>query len=207
MIDLSIFDKFNFENPPIAIKFHLTKPKNVKQLDKELSLCQMVKEAQDNPEPFFITKDNENCMGKFVLGMIGKGKDPVSESGQKGAAFEVFEEPRANARLYKKISTIDEGLVNYVEFAQLGKQTFSPDLLMIMADVKQTEIILRAMSYKNCDLWESVSSPVIGCSWLYPYPYLSGKVNFVTTGMYHGMIRRKVFPAGWKMISHRWHID
>jgi len=72
---------------------------------------------------------------------------------------------------------------------------------MIMADVKQAKIILRAMSYRNCDLWEWVPSPVISCSWLYPYPFLSSKVNFVTTGMYDGMIRRQIYPESWKMIS------
>ncbi len=201
MLDLSIFDKFDFEFPAVAVKFHFTKPENVKQYEGQLSFCEFLKAAQNSDEPFYVTKENDNCMGKYVLGMVGRGEDLVSESGQKGFAFHVFDEARTGAKLYTQIHTIEKGLVNYVEFAKLGTQTFNPDVLIVMANIEQAEIIMRAKSYKNCELWESVSSSVIGCAWIYSYPYLSGKVNLLTTGMHHGMKRRKTFPAGYSIIS------
>lgn len=60
---------------------------------------------------------------------------------------------------------------------------------------------MRATCYISGDLWESVSSPVISCAWMYAYPIISGKVNHITTGFYHGLKRRKAYPAGLRMIS------
>ena len=33
------------------------------------------------------------------------------------------------------------------------------------------------------------------------YPYINGKINFVTTGLGFGMRRRKLFPPGMQFIS------
>ena len=41
----------------------------------------------------------------------------------------------------------------------------------------------------------------MGCSWLFAYPYLSGEMNFVSTGLGFGMRRRKLFPEGLHIIS------
>ncbi len=74
--------------------------------------------------------------------------------------------------------------------------TFDPDLIVIMTKTSQAEVILRAMTYSTGELYESKTSPVLGCSWLYIYPYMSGKVNYVITGLGHGMKAREVFPEG-----------
>jgi uncharacterized protein (DUF169 family) len=52
-IDLTVFNKFNFEYKPIGIKLQLAKPGSVKRLEKELSLCEMFKEAQQVDFPFY----------------------------------------------------------------------------------------------------------------------------------------------------------
>ena len=36
---------------------------------------------------------------------------------------------------------------------------------------------------------------------MYAYTIISGKVNHITTGLYHGLKRRKAYPAGLRMIS------
>lgn len=36
---------------------------------------------------------------------------------------------------------------------------------------------------------------------MYAYPIITGKVNHITTGFYHGLKRRKAYPAGLRMIS------
>jgi len=91
MNDLSIFNKFSFENPPICIKFNLTKPENVKQLQKQLTLCQMVKEAQSNPDLYH---KKRKLHGQICPRYGGRGEDIISESEQQCVAFEVFNEAR-----------------------------------------------------------------------------------------------------------------
>ena len=86
-------------------------------------------------------------------------------------------------------------------FCPAEKCDFDPDLLFFIADLPQADIIMRATSYISGDLWESKSSPVISCAWMYAYPIISGKVNHITTGFYHGLKRRKAYPAGLRMIS------
>ena len=44
--DLSIYEKFNFENPPVGVKFLPGRPEGIEQLDKSMALCEMVNEAQ-----------------------------------------------------------------------------------------------------------------------------------------------------------------
>ncbi len=196
--DLSIYNKFNFENQPVGVNYSVSKPQGIKQLDKSLALCEMIKEAQQRKTPFYITKENEDCSGKKLLGMEVQG--PSISSGQLGVEFEVFQDARANWRLYQYQPRLT-GVANYIVFAPLDKITFEPDLLVIMAEVNQAEIIMRAMSYSTGEEWTSHVTPVGACTWLFSYPYLTGKVNFTVTGMSFGMKGKKVFPEGWMLIS------
>ena len=65
--DLSIYSKFNFEHPPVAIKYLFEKPEGIGPLDKSMALCEMIKESQQRQTPFYITKENEDCSGKEAL--------------------------------------------------------------------------------------------------------------------------------------------
>lgn len=197
--DLSIFNKFNFDRQPVGVKYLFHKPEEINQLDKGLALCEMFKEAQSRNEPFYITKDNENCSGKLPLGWTDM--PAWAESGQIGEKFEIFQEPRANKRLYKHFHLFKAGVVNYVAFARLDTLTFEPDLLILTTKPSQAEIVLRAMSYSTGELWQPKATPVLGCSWLYVYPYETGNVNYVMTGMHFGMKAREVFPEGLVLIS------
>ena len=202
--DFSVYKRFNFERPPVGFKYLFHKPEGIKQLDKELALCEMLKEAQEKGEPFYFTKENENCFGKSFLGMMSGG-EPV-DGGLLGVKFEVFEEPYANVRLRKFIYTMEPGAVNYVVVSPLDKLTFEPDFLIITASPGQAEIVLRAMTYTTGEMFESKATLVGGCTWLYVYPFVSGKVNYTVTGMAYGMKGRQVFPEGLILISipHNW---
>lgn len=189
--DLSIYNKFNFERPPVGVKFLLSKPAGIEQLDKACGLCEMFKEAQQREKPFYISKENEDCAGKLPLGWMGE-MPAWAASGMIGEKFEIFQEPRANQRYYQHFSEFKPGLINYVAFARLDTLTFEPDLLIITAKPSQAEIVLRAMSYSTGELWQPKATPVLGCSWIYVYPYMSGKVNYVMTGMHFGMKAREV---------------
>lgn len=197
--DLSIYHKFNFEKPPVGVNYLVKKPEGIEQLDKILPLCEMNKEAQERGTPFYIRKENENCAGKLVLGM-GNGAD-FSGGGEIGVKLEIFQDARANHRLYQYQPNIGKGTVNYVAFFPLDKLTFEPDLLIILTAVSQAEIIMRAMSYSTGEMWSSKLTGVGACSWLFAYPYLSGKVNYAVTGLGFGMKARQVFPEGRMLIS------
>jgi uncharacterized protein (DUF169 family) len=198
--DLSIYQKFNFEKVPVGVKFCFEKPEGIEPLDKKLAFCEMLKEAHLRKTPFYFTKENEDCFGKAALGMMEEEK-PFGESGQLGYRWGIFQEPRGNTRLYHQNYHLGKGTVNYVSFSPFDQLNFDPDVLVFMVKPSQAEIILRAMTYSTGELYESKTSPVLGCSWLFIYPYLTGKLNYMITGLGHGMRGREVFPEGWILIS------
>jgi uncharacterized protein (DUF169 family) len=196
--DLSIFKKFNFDRPPVGVKFLPNKPDGIEKLDKILDLCEMLPEAQEG-NAFYVTEDNFTCVGPLILGMIEH--EPIFESGQVGPKLEVLKDVRANQRIYHVIPKLQKGAVKYVAFAPLDKLTFEPDVLIVTANVSQAEILLRALSYSSGRMWSARGTPVIACAWLFLYPYISGELNFTITGFGHGMIARKLFPEGLILMS------
>jgi uncharacterized protein (DUF169 family) len=200
--DLSIFNKIKFEKPSVGVKFLFFRPEGIEQLplDKNLSFCEMLKEAQQSKTPFYFGKENnETCVGKILLGM--EDMEPFAESGQIGARLEIFQEPRANYIFYQYVPKFEKDIVNYVAFSPIDQLTFEPDVLIITATPSQAEIVMRAMSYSTGELYNSKTTPVMGCAWLYIYPYQSGKVNFLIPEMIHGMKGRKLFAEESILIS------
>jgi len=200
--DLSIYGKFDFERPPVGVKFLFKRPEGIEQLelDKSMAFCERIKEAQQRGAPFYITKDNiEECVGKFLLGM--EDMAPFAESGQIGTELKIYQEPRVNSRLYQYVPRFERGIVNYVVYSPLDKLTFEPDDLIITANHSQAEIVMRAMSYSTGELYNSKTTNVMGCAWTYIYPYRSGNVNYLVPEMIHGMKARRVFPEGSILIS------
>jgi uncharacterized protein (DUF169 family) len=197
--DWEILTKLNLERKPVCVKFSYLKPEGFERLDTKSRLCEFMGVAQKMDRPFYIDKENENCYGKKVLGM--ESFPPFAESGIIGPELKIFQEPRANARLYFYVPLLRPGTVNYVIFSPIDKLTFNPDLLMVTANVSQAEIILRAMSYSTGEPWVSKHSFVLGCSWLFAYPYISGKVNYVVSGMTFGSKVIKEIPEGYIIIS------
>lgn len=197
--DFTVFEKFDFERQPVGVKYLLTKPDGIEKLDKQLALCEMVKEAQES-RSFYAKKDTFECKaGPLILGM--ETEDPVFESGQIGPMLGVFDDPRANRNIYKQIPTLACNSVNYVAFARLSELSFEPDVFIVTATPGQAEIILRAASYTTGDMWCGKGTTVIGCAWLFLHPYVSGELNIMITGLYHGMKARNIFPEGLILIS------
>ncbi len=201
--DLSVFSKLNLEKSPVGVKYLFRKPEGIKRLDKKLALCEMLKEAQQSKEPFYFTREDEVCFGAQTIGMAGDGGPSPSfaASGELGVKLEIFQDARANKQLFKNNPGLAGGTVNYAVFAPLDTITFEPDLLILQAEPKQAEIVLRAMTYSTGELYESRTSTALSCSWLYAYPYISGKVNYYITGLGFGSIGRKVFEPGWVLIA------
>jgi len=197
--DLSILDRFAFDVPPVAVKFSANRPHKMERLSEKAALCEMLKKAQQGDAFFAGAKDHTCEAGLYVLGQADSPEPFIS--GQFGAGLQIFEEPRSAGRLYLHIPKIGRGVVHYVVFSPVDKLSFDPDLLIILADTAQTEILLRAMSYRTGEMWESKFTAAIGCAWTYVYPYLSGKLNYSVTGLGHGMKRRKLFAEGRQLIS------
>lgn len=184
------------------MKYCYNKPEGIKKLDKKLALCEMVREAQQRSEPFYFSKEEEDCAGKNALGMAETS--PAAMAGQIGGGGRIFQDDRANSNLiysvYKNFPKPEKGTINYVAFAQLDKLTFEPDLLLIVGDASQAEIVLRATAYTTGELYRSVVSTVFACASLYVYPYQTGNVNYVVTGTTFGMRSKEVYPSGLVLI-------
>jgi uncharacterized protein (DUF169 family) len=195
----ALLEKFNFDLPPVGVKFLAKPPDMVGRINENMAFCEMLKRAQQG-DAFFAGAENHACeAGLYVLGQADAPEPFIN--GEFGAGLQIYEAPRSARRLYQHIPKIGKGIVHYVAFAPLEKLLFDPDLLIILSDASQTEILLRAMSYRTGQMWVSKFTPAIGCAWIYVYPYLSGELNYTITGLGHGMRRRKIFPEGRQIIA------
>jgi len=197
--DLAILNKFEFDVQPVGVKFLVKRPDMVERLNENLTLCEMLKRAQEG-NAFYSDAENHTCeAGLYVLGQADVPEPFIS--GEFGAGLKIFEEPRSASRLYQYVPRIGKGVVNYIAFSPLDKLSFDPDVLIILAKTSQTEILLRAMSYRTGKMWLSKFSAAIGCAWIFVYPYITGELNYTITGLGHGMKRRKLFPEGQQFVS------
>ena len=197
--NLAVLDNFQFDVRPVAVKFLVEQPDALDRLPDNMALCEMLKRAQEG-YAFYADLENHTCpAGPHVLGQAEASEAFLS--GRFGAGLKIFEDPRAASRLYLHIPTIGSGVVNYVAFSPLDKLSYEPDVLVLLANTSQAEILLRAMSYRTGQTWSSRFSSAIGCAWVFIHPYLTGELNYVSTGLGHGMRRRRLFPEGLQLIS------
>jgi uncharacterized protein (DUF169 family) len=196
---IEVFKKLKLEVPPVGVRFSINPLDGVKRLSDHLRLCEMLKRAQQG-EAFSAAPENHACTGGLYI--MGKSLPYVYTTGEYVAGLQIFNSARAGRRLYDYIPRLDaERNISYVAFSPLDKIAFVPDLILVLAQVDQTEILLRALSYSSGKVWMSKSSSVIGCSWTYMYPYITGELNYVVTGLSMGMKAMKLFPPGWQLIS------
>jgi uncharacterized protein (DUF169 family) len=201
--DLSVFNKLELERAPVGIKYEFFEPEGIEKLDKTLSLCEMVKEADKRKKPFYFSKENEDCAGKCALGMM---EGPAwGDSGEIGERMEIFQDSRANRHCMSHYKTFKPGTINYAVFSRLDQLAFEPDLMVFVGLPEQAEIILRAMAYSTGEMYESKGSPIFQCSWLYTYPVVTQKINYMITGFSFGMRAREVYPAGLVIVSVPWN--
>jgi uncharacterized protein (DUF169 family) len=197
--DLSIFGKFDFEKPPVGVKFLPIRPEGIKQLDGTMALCEMINEAQVRGTSFYIDKDNEDCHGAMMLGMVPPEAPPGG--GELGVKWGIYQEARVNEKLSENAPKMLPGKINYVVFAPLEQINFNPDLLFLVANVSQAEIVLRSISYTTGEVWSSQAVSGGACTYLFAYPYQTGKVNYIITGITFGLKRRMVYPEGLFLFS------
>ncbi len=198
--DLSILNKLNLEKQPVGIKFLFDKPEGVRRLDKNLAICLMPEEVQ-NSGAFYVDKAHFECAEPLFLGIAND--DPFSVAGHIGSkvGLDIFQEARANRRIYEVLPTLKKGSCNYIIFAPMSDIDFDPDVLLITGNTRQAEIVLRSYTYSTGAMYVSKTTPVIGCAWTFVYPYISGELNYVVEGLCFGHIAREVGKAGDVTIS------
>ena len=145
-------------------------------------------------------KGNENCMGKGAMGMMDD--DPSwAGAGLIGERMGIFRDAGTNMRCMTHYTVFGPNSVNYVVFAPLPAMDFEPDMLIFTGDITQSGPILRAMSYMTGEPFESKATAVFQCAWMFPYPYLQNKVNYITLGTGHGTTARETYERGEVMVS------
>ncbi len=199
--EFSILEKFDFERKPVGVKFLFNKPKDLKRPDKVMDFCEMLVEAQQG-NAFYVAEEDFSCIGAVLLGMVND--DPVFQSGRVGPKLGAYKDTRANRRIYQYLPRLPRNSINYVAFAPLDKLTFEPDIMIILANVSQAEIFIRAKAYTTGESWSAKGTPVVGCAWLYIYPYLNGEMNLSITGFGFGMKSRRLFPEGQILLTIPW---
>jgi uncharacterized protein (DUF169 family) len=195
---LEVAGDIGLQTPPVGVKYSVEPPADVPRLEGTMRLCEMLRHAQEG-NVFYAGAENHICGA--ALYSLGKDLPLVYTSGVYGTGLEVFDSPRSGSRLYDHIPRLEERRgIEYVTLAPLGKFTGEPDLLILATHEEQSEIVLRAMSYSTGKMWTSKSTGVIGCAWLFVYPYLSGEVNY-TPILSMGMRALKVFSSGTHLMS------
>jgi uncharacterized protein (DUF169 family) len=190
--------KLDLEKAPVGVKYSVEAPPGIQQLDGTKRLCEMLRHAQEG-NAFYAAPENHLCGA--ALYALGKDLPPVYTSGEYGAGLECYDSPRTASRLYDHIPRLQARRnIDYVTFSPLEKLTYDPDLLIVSTREEQSEILLRAMSYSTGKMWTSKSTGVIGCAWLFVYPYLTGELNY-TPILSLGMRALNVFPPGRHLIS------
>ena len=199
-IDLSILNDLKLEVQPVGVKFMFDKPEGIKPLDKNMAICIMPEEVQSHGS-FYVGADHFECAEALWLGF--DNDDPASNSGQIGTkeGLDIFQEARANRRIYDVLPVLKPGTCNYMVFATLDEMDFNPDVLIITGTARQAEIVMRSYTYSTGEMYISKTTPVIGCAWTFAYPYISGKLNYVVEGMCFGHLARQVSTPGHVTIS------
>ena len=203
--DWKILEKLELTIPPVGVRYLVDPPASMKKLDEKMALCEMLRKAQEH-EPFYVDAASHACEGgAYILGQEEINQAFVS--GGFGAGLGAFKDSRAASRVYNYIPKILDKVMNYVSFAAIDltgddkEELDPPDVTILLADTRQTWVFMRAVSYETGEPWNGNFSPVIGCAWLFAWPYVHGKVNNVATGLGFGMRRRSLFPEGMHFIA------
>ncbi len=197
--DLAILAKMELEIRPVGIKY-LTRPsEDIDRINQKMTLCEMLKTAQQGSS-FYAAVDDHTCDGgTYALGQTEMPEQFIN--GEYGAGLGLFRDTRAASRLYHYVPKINKGAVKYVALGPLDNLNNDPDVAIVFARTSQMEILLRASSYRTGQMWSARYSSAIGCAWILVYPFLSGEINYGTTGLGFGMRRRRLFPEGLQWIS------
>ena len=117
--DFAVLDDFQFDIQPVAVKYFVRTPENIKRIDGKMTLCEMLVKAQ-NGDPFYSAPEDHTCgAGLYVLGQTDIEEQFIS--GEYGAGLGVFCDERAASRLYHYIPKIARACCQLCCFFSLGQ--------------------------------------------------------------------------------------
>ena len=123
-LDYAILDELNLSRKPVGVKFLPYKPEGIERIRKSLNMCQMFTEAQTSA-PFYVQHEDLHCVEPMILGM--QDYDPIPLSGLVGEIDDLFEELRANQKIYYNIPRLLKDSVRSVVFSSIDQITFDPE--------------------------------------------------------------------------------
>jgi uncharacterized protein (DUF169 family) len=166
------------ENEPVAIKWSVKEPRNVKKEEGKSRFCTKLDKAM-NGEIFYATAEEEECMGGArYSGLKDKCEFPANmQSGAFLVPMGVYKNIPAVQRSWKNNPNIEPGIFNAVIFAPLNKAEFEPDVIFVVCNAKQGMEILHANAYDSGAHGIGADSGPI-CSSMAAIPYLTGKVTY-----------------------------
>ena len=182
MVSNELGEKLNeflkLENEPVAIKWSVNDPKNVKKEEGKSSFCKKLTKAM-NGEMFFATPEEEGCMGGARYSGLKDIRDFPSnvQSGAFMVPKGLYKDIPAVQRSRNKESYITPGIFNAITFAPLNMAEFEPDVIFMVCNAKQGMEILHANAYDSGEHGIGASAVPI-CSSMAATPYMTGKVTY-----------------------------
>ena len=166
------------EREPVAIKWSLREPKDIKKESEPSRFCTKLDKASKG-EIFYSTVEEESCMGGLrYSGMKDRTELPKNvQSGSFLVPAGVYKSVPAVQRSWQNNKAIDAGIFSAILFAPLIQANFSPDIVFIISNSEQAMMLLHANAYDSGSHGLGADSGPI-CSSMAAIPYLTGKVTY-----------------------------
>lgn len=167
-----------FENEPVAIKWSVMEPKNVKKESEKSRFCTKLTKAMAG-EIFYATLEEEECMGGArYSGLKDMHEYPANvQSGAFMVPNGLYKNIPAVQRSRENEKYINPGIFSAVVFAPLNKAEFEPDVIFIVCNAKQGMEILHANAYDSGKHGLGTDAVPV-CSSMAATPYMTGKVTY-----------------------------
>ena len=168
----------NLEREPVAIKWSLREPNDIKKETEPSRFCTKLDKASKG-EIFYSTVEEESCMGGLrYSGMKDRTELPKNvQSGSFLVPAGVYKSVPAVQRSWQNNKAIDAGIFSAILFAPLIQANFSPDIVFIISNSEQAMMLLHANAYDSGSHGLGADSGPI-CSSMAAIPYLTGKVTY-----------------------------
>jgi uncharacterized protein (DUF169 family) len=166
------------EKEPVAIKWSVREPKNIKKEEGKSRFCTKLDKAA-NGDIFYSTVEQEECMGGMRYSGM-KDRKELPKNMQSGAFLVpagVYKSISAVQRSWQHNIPIEAGIFDAVIFSPLNKADFEPDLVFVICNSEQAMMILHANAYDSGSHGLGADSGPI-CSSMASVPYLTGKVTY-----------------------------
>lgn len=130
MRNYDIYEKLDLDYTPVAVKFSMLKPKDLPLLTEKKAMCEMLRHCQMNGGFYADTTSHACGVGPHVLGQKTID-DPGMVAGMIGPRIGVYDDTRANQRVYLDMITFPKETAPYTWFSPLKDAAFKPDLVIL----------------------------------------------------------------------------